>query len=395
MSEAVASALEAFRACYDDPLRAAREWSAAGGKVVGYLCDNVPEELICAAGFFPLRVRGDPESGDATVRTKVDVLYTPDVTNRPPFAASMLNRLLDGTYSVLDCLIIPHNRNAIQAMFRELQDAQRADPSLRLPALHYLDKAWSPNYAAEAYNRDRIFDLRQVLETWSGAPISEAAVRDAISVANENRRLLGEVSGLRTASPPRLSGPDALAVIGSSMFMPKAVHNRLLADLLASAGELPAREGPKIILGGSPLDHAAVYEVIESYGATVVAEDHCWGARAHELPVDGEGDPMLALASRFHRKPACSIGFPLSGHVETCARRAAAASADAAIFYVMEQDWTQVWETPSEVKRLRAMGLPVLHLSSQAYAPDRGRLETEVRAFLASLGAQQAVGAST
>ena len=32
----------------------AQEWKEKGGKVIGYFCDIVPEELIIAAGFFPL-----------------------------------------------------------------------------------------------------------------------------------------------------------------------------------------------------------------------------------------------------------------------------------------------------------------------------------------------------
>jgi len=39
---------------------AARQWQEKGGKIVGYLCDNVPEEFILAAGLFPLRLSGDP-----------------------------------------------------------------------------------------------------------------------------------------------------------------------------------------------------------------------------------------------------------------------------------------------------------------------------------------------
>lgn len=379
-------ALATMRLHYSERLLAARTWAGQGGKVVGYLCDNVPDELISAAGFFPLRISGDPDSALDTVRRKVDRLYTPDVVNRPDFVGSMLNRLLDGTYGLLDYMIVPHNRNAIQAIFRELQDAHRFDPTVCIPTLFYLDKAWSPYFASEIYNRDRVMELKAVLETWSGQPIADEDLRSAIATGNENRRLLGEVARLRTARRPRLSGVDALNIIGASMFMAKADHNALLAEFLASADQLPERNGPRIFLGGSPLDHTRVYEAIESCGATVVAEDHCWGARSFDLPVEAGGDPLLALASRFHRKPACSITFPISETVQACARRAAAASADAAIFYVMDQDWSQNWETPAQVKQLQAGGTPTLHLKRQAYGGGgTAALSAVVTDFLASI----------
>ena len=37
----------------------AKKWKASGGKVVGYISGGVPEEIIMAAGLFPLRLAGD------------------------------------------------------------------------------------------------------------------------------------------------------------------------------------------------------------------------------------------------------------------------------------------------------------------------------------------------
>ena len=378
--------LEAFAEAYADRFAAARAWKAGGGQVVGYLCDNVPDELISAAGFFPLRVSGAPDVGGERVRRQVDRLYTPDVTTRPAFATAILEQLLSGAYDLLDYLIVPHNRDAIQAIFRHLKDAHRADPALRLPVLHYLDKAWAPGAASEAYNRTAIAGLRATLESWAGRPVRDDALRDAIAVANENRRLLSRVAELRAARPPRLSGVEALQVIGASMVMPKADHNVLLRRLLAS--ERPARQGPRLFVGGSPLDHTRVYEAIESCGATVVAEDHCWGNRAFELPVDPDADPLDALAARFHRRPACSIQFPIAEGRIACRARAAAANVDAAIFYVMADDWSQVWETPGQVKALETVGIPTLVLLRQSYElPDPEPLKAEVSAFLAGRNA--------
>ena len=48
---------------YQQRDRAAKEWKEKGGKVAGYFCNSVPEELILAAGLFPLRLSGDPRGG--------------------------------------------------------------------------------------------------------------------------------------------------------------------------------------------------------------------------------------------------------------------------------------------------------------------------------------------
>ncbi len=380
------TALDVLRSHHADPHKAALAWKAKGGKVVGYLCDNVPDELIAAAGFFPLRISGDPDADGQAVRQYVDTLYPPDVTTRPGFATAMLNRLLDGTYGYLDFLIVPHNRNAIQAIYRSLRDARKAHPELPACEMHYLDKAWSSSFISETYNRDQVVKLKAKLEVWAGAAITDDALHAAIAVGNENKALLAKIAALRAATPPRLSGVDALQIIGASMLMAKADHNALLRDFLASADSLPERAGPRVFLGGSPIDHTRICQAIEATGATVVAEDHCWGNRSFDLPVEGPASPILELASRFHRKPACSITFPLSETVAGCARRAAAAAADAAIFYVMDEDWSQNWETPNEVRAIEANGTPSLHLKQQAYdGGDPSALTAVVAEFLAAV----------
>jgi len=389
MSEPLINALAMIDRHYEDRLLAARAWVARGGRVVGYLCDNVPDELIAAAGFLPLRLSGDPQSGTQAVRRHIDVLYPPDVTERPAFVASILNRVLDGSYNAIDYLVVPHNRNAIQAIYRQLKDAQRFNPTLRIPTLHYLDKAWVESPQAQSYNRARLQDFRAALEQWSNAPIESSALREAIDAADENRRLLAQVLQLRAGHPPRLSGVQALKIIATSMFMSRREHNALLESILAEQAMLPQRSGPRIFMGGSPLDHSAVYDVIEEPGATIVAEDHCWGERVLDLPLESSSEPMTALAQRFHRRPACSIGHPLNQAVTACIARASRAAVDAAIFYVFDQDWTANWECPSQISRFEASDIPILHLPRQAYAVDGRALQTLVAGFLASLPARR------
>ncbi|MFQ5827312.1 MAG: 2-hydroxyacyl-CoA dehydratase, partial [Dehalococcoidia bacterium] len=45
----------------------AREWKArTGGKVLGYFCTYVPEEIVYAAGVLPVRILGSHEPQDVT-----------------------------------------------------------------------------------------------------------------------------------------------------------------------------------------------------------------------------------------------------------------------------------------------------------------------------------------
>lgn len=384
-------ALSQLRRYALDRLSSAIRHKASGGRVVGYLCDNVPEELITAAGFFPLRISGDPFADMTIVEEKIDTLYPPEMTVRPDFVKAILARLLRGDYSLLDYLIVPHNRYAIQAIYRHLKDAKASDPRLPTPPAYYLDRAWSSQVPSTTFSDDSIADFKETLEIWSGAPIRDDALNSAIGASNDNRMLLSRLARLRAARPSRLSGSDALCITSSSTSLGKSEHNTLLKRFLdEEAPHLPPREGPRIFLGGSPHDHTRVYDAIEAEGVTIVAEDHCWSARSCSLQVGLGKPPLQALAERFDRHPACSIGGSLEHTIARCVDLARKASVDGAIFYVGDNDWAQNWESVDEIRQLEADGIPCLHLTGQRYdGGDLDALRRTIRPFLRSLRPSQ------
>jgi benzoyl-CoA reductase/2-hydroxyglutaryl-CoA dehydratase subunit BcrC/BadD/HgdB len=388
------SEIERLQELYRHRDTAARTWKAehAGGRVVGYVCDNVPEELILAAGWLPYRLSGDPSVGADALERYVQPFAPPfSARNRGVgFVDAMLEMLLSGCLDFLDYLIVPHTRKTIQAFYRELTLAQQHEPSLSLPELFYLDRAYTPFYAAEVFNRRALLQLRGQLEDWSGRAVGDAAIAEAIEITNTNRRLLQQVAALRAADPSRITGVEALQLIATSCFMDKREHNHLLESVLDQAPATGSSAGgrPRVFVGGSPLDNLSFYEVVESCGAVVVAEDHCWGNRCGEFEVDTSLPPFEALVDRYHRKPACSIDFPMAGAVDRCVGRARAARVDGAIFFVMEGDGVHVWDTPDEIAALEASGVPCLLLNQQPYRLSNPEsLRTRLSEFVNTLAA--------
>jgi len=377
------SAIDALRGHYADRTAAARAHKANGGRVIAYLCDNVPVELIEAADIFPLRIHGGSDVSLRPAQRLVDTLYPPDVTQRPDFVGAMLGRLLGGEYDFADAVIVPHNRNAVQAIYRELHDAA-LEHELQLPEVWYLDRAWSAGVDARAYNHASIGDLRQKLEQLTGSAISDAAIGTSIAAHNQRRRLVARLASARAERG--LPGSLAIDLIGATWSLAAKMANPLLAMALDALDTRFVFEGRRLYLGGSPQDHPALYRLVERLGATIVAEDHCWGNRAADLPIDETDDTMGALADRFHRFPACSILFPIAEKRASVLARAQAARVDGAIFFVAAGDTTQAWETPGEVATLRDAGIPTLHLRRQPYAADSSALEDTLRAFIADLG---------
>ncbi len=370
--------LEEIKRRYRQRDSAAREWKAKGGKVVGYISDDVPVEMILAAGFFPFRMSGDPTGGTEEADKYSETFLDPSVR-------SILNRLLTGKYAFLDFMIIPHHSDAVLKLYHQLWWIHRVNPAITFPPVCLFDVLHTPYLTSALFVRERLADLKKQLEAWSDRKISNDALSHAIAVCNENRALLSKVAALRTAGKPRLSGVEALQIIGTSAFIRKEEHNKLLARFLDGAPQLPEREGARIVVEGSDLDHLQFYELVESCGAVIVAEDSTWGNRYFDDPVDESTDPMEALADRYHARPSRLRTQSSDQRVNSCVRQAVEAKAEGVIFYLFEWDPVPAWDQPDQKKALEEKNIPSLCFSDQKYAlsdPDRSRLKEAIQQFV-------------
>ena len=372
-----------FKKHYQQRDLAAKQWKEGGGKVVGYFCDNVPEEFIMAAGFFPLRFSGDPNGDTAKVGNYSE---EGNVFSREGFVASMLHMILNGAYDYVDYLIIPHARDSVMRLYTTLQRYKETGRSKNIPELFFLDSLHTPFYSAGIYNSQRWLEMNAKLEEWAGNPIADDKLGQAIEITNENKSLLKQLAELRTSNPPKVSGVEALQIIGACMFMPKEAHNRLLKQWLADADQLPEKKGARVFVEGSPLDHLQFYDIIESCGAIVVAEDNCWGNRYSDVSIDTNLDPTEAVINRYNNKSPCTRMYPLSRRVDYCLQSALDAKAQGVIFNIFRFDEMQAWEVPDEIEALKAKGIPSLYLKNQPYRIDDSEtVKEKVLGFIQSI----------
>ena len=375
------SPLEEMKQRYEQRGSAAWAWKAKGGKVVGYISDDIPEEMILAAGFFPFRMSGSPEEGTEEADKYSESFYDPSVR-------SILNMLLTGKYDFLDFIIIPHHSDAVLKLYHQLWWIHQINPAITFAPVYLFDVLHTPFLTSALYVRDRLFDLKKQLEEWSGKNISNQALSRTIAIGNENKALLNKVAVLRTAEKPRISGTEALQIIGSSTFMLKEEHNKLLTQFLAGAEKLPEKEGVRVFIEGSDLDNLELYKLVESSNAVIVAEDSSWGNRYFDDPVDPSADPMDALADRYHARPSRLRTQSSDQRVGYCVQKALSAKAQGTIFFLLEWDSAPAWDQPDQKKALEEKGIPSLCFSAQKYflsGSDRTNLKTNVEQFVETI----------
>jgi benzoyl-CoA reductase subunit C len=379
----VSELLEQLRSCHGRRDEFAREWWAGGGKVVAYMCDNFPHELVAAAGMLPFRLRGDPTAPMPHVARYVAPNRSATISV-PAFVDAMLEPLLSGACGFVEYVVVPHGRKAIESSYGSLARAHVAGAPTRDLNLFYLDKSYLSGFSSSVFDRGCVLALKRQIEQWAATPITDTALSGAIQETNRGRALLVRLDRLRTGVPPRLPGADALLVYSLASSMPRAAHNRLIEDLLTRTGELPTRNGPRIYVAGSPQPSVALYQLIESFGATVVSEDHCWGERTAGCPIPAGLSPLEGLAERYHRTPACSIEFPLERALERWQLSVRRTRPDGVLFSVVPGDELHVWDTPDKARLLAADGVSSLHLPQRLATPGDELRET-IGAWLSGL----------
>ena len=351
------SALKTLKEYYSDSTRYAREWKEKGGKVIGYFCNIVPEEMIIAAGFLPVRV---------TVGPGADMRKAGEKMGRAEgFALSMAGRVISGEYDFLDYLAVPHGRGSVHKMYSVFRDMKKADPESKIPELFFLDHAHARYMTSRNYNRDRMLEFADMLSKWSGSPLDEEALKNACELTNRTRELITEFAARRAAGTIGVTGPDALAVIGASMLMDKKEYNGLLEDLLANGtGEQLDEAAVKVYFSGCPQCGPELYELLESCGCRVTAENHCWGNRVGEDPVVLRGNVLEDIIHRYNTLSPCPSTPPLTGRVgyfKACVERA---KPDAVVFFSPRGD-AEAWDIPDERAALDELGIPHIYFEKQ------------------------------
>ena len=359
-----------------------KDWKKAGGKIIGYVCPNVPDELIMAAGALPYRVRPRESKDTAEGDRYTTVLNC-------TFCRHLIDESARGKFAFLDGFV---GTNACDQM-------RRASDLFRLVFLKdgKNDKNYFQEYIAtprlpleepsHRYYREELDRLRSSLEKHFKVKITDEKLKEAIKVTNESRRLLRRLYDLRKAEKPPITGAETLYVTVAYTAMPKDIFNAKLKELLkALEGRVAAPSYKKrMFLYGSELDDPEWIKVIEDAGGLVVADGLCYGAKLFWDLIDEKKKPMDAITDRYLERFSC----PRMADFE---RRMG-------IIKQIMKDWKadglvgerlimcQLWAGERGLCDIetRDTKIPTLWIDREYLLGSLGQMKTRVQAFLESL----------
>ena len=357
---------------YNESLQAYKE---SGGKIIGTLYSQVPEELIFAAGMLPVRLRAQGSKGTERSAARFTQVNCSLVKHFYDEAAK-------GGFNFIDGLVATNACDHIRKLEENWADVLK-------PPFAYL--ACFPKVYGDELETEQLAGeyrkLAAALETAFGVEITEGSLREAIDLCNRTRSLKMALYELRKSANPPITGAQALAVNMASTCMPRKEYNELLAELIAACSDAPGvGDYPvRVVLYGGELDSFELVEVIESQGALVVSDSlGGFGRRGADMQVSTEGDLIFNLAEAYlHGRPTePRLHGTRANRWEYLEKVASDAKADG--FIQIHVPLCDHWSYERIMFDIEAAnkGLACLDLESEYIFTTPGQTRTRVQAFV-------------
>lgn len=373
--------LAAVNEYYRDYGSRARELKSQGSRIIGYLCAFTPVEIISAAGFIPVRIKGDVNEPITRADTQMETIIC-------PLVRSCFDMALKGKYDFIDGLVIPHACDSITRTY----DIWKY--SLDVPYSHLINLPHSIDDSSLEFFREELNAFKRSLGRFAGKEISDKSLARAVKAYNQNRLLVRELYELRKSDPPQISGTEMTKILVAMMSIPVGECNELLPGIIDEVkrrDNTQAEKSFRIMVVGAQVDDVAFIELIEDSGASVVVDDLCPGAREYWPLADVTADPVDGIAERYLRKIKCGRTYrEMRGSYEESledrfghiGRSVKDYNVDGVVLYIYKYCDPFGFEVPAMKSYIESLGVPVLYIEDEYSMSTIARLRTRVQAFL-------------
>jgi len=351
--------------------------SSEGRQRIGFSCSYTPLPLIDAAGFVPYRILplgGAPDQAGSLLHD-----------NMCPHVKRVLDRALAADLPELSGVVFMNSCDAMRRLADAWQVARPKDRTILVDLPTANDKGAIDYFAGE------LGRLADELARWSGKPLkstdisgSAASYRTLASALNRvgDRAVAGTLPGGRRALQ-KLINLSVTAPVDEAL---------AAADRLEAAPEMVPRNGSPVplFLFGNVLPDPDAFELFESCGALVTADDVCTGSR-QIIPLNCEAGPegLRQIASGLLQRSACARTIE-PGHAGAFAQHVAQAAKDCGahgvVAHVMKFCDPYLIRLPAVREALQETGLPMLVLEGDCTLRSLGQHRTRIEAFVEMLG---------
>lgn len=350
-----------------------------GQRVIGTYCVFTPNEIIRAAGAWPVTLcskKPDPipaaeEHLPRNLCPLIKASYGYGYTDTCPYFA-----LSDAVVGETTC-------DGKKKMYEYLN---RIKPVTVMQLPQKLDDR------AISQWRDEVISLKEWLEEFYDTKITEEGLRESIRDLNQQRRALNDFFALSMLDPAPLTGLEIMVVSDWAQvtYDPKEVVRRLdeLTKAIRENYEAGERRTPagrkRILVTGCPLGKAVEKTIlaIENNGGTVVCYDNCGHYKGTLDMVDETMPPFDAIADKYMHT-ACSVMSPNDRRMNILSRFAYDYKIDGVVDIILQACHTYAVETMRVKETMKDQkNIPYISIETDYYQGDTEQLSTRMGAFM-------------
>jgi benzoyl-CoA reductase/2-hydroxyglutaryl-CoA dehydratase subunit BcrC/BadD/HgdB len=268
-----------------------REYRKNGRKIIGTICNNVPEEIIHSLGGVPVRLIGEYEN-------------TPLANSKAPswmcsYARGVLEGGLSGDFDFVDGIVGATTDDTKLHLFSAYRFYVKPSFSYMVQ-FPYVNDELSFEFFTKELRR-----FAEKLSSFLSTNFIDERLEKSIDVYNEFRELCEKLEELRRDDAPKITASEWMSLMLASNAMLKEDFNSMVS---ARLDELKEMDGMKdyrlrIHLSGTDFYHLGLLNLLGECGAVVVSDDLCTSAGYYSGFV--EGTDIESLAKRYMGCTAC------------------------------------------------------------------------------------------
>ncbi len=352
------------------------DYVAQGGKTVGFLYQDTPEEILSAAGAAPVFVRGTDSEG-----TEMAEAFFRQLTCN--YVRHTYNEILEGKWDFLTGAVFYNICDHARRVFDNWQTIPGN------PAYHFFYMPKKRSDLSKEFFREEVKKLIAATEKHFGVEITPEKLAAAIRLHNTTRRLQREIYEMQKGEAVYLTGSELLMVMMAGISMPRETYNAMLEKLIAAlkAGGPRVTPAIRLLYTGGHADSPEFFELLEQRGAGIVVDNEGFGTRACDALVSEEGDPLEAIIDYyFGGKPAATRQMGTQAErMERLFGLVEKYRVDGVVSSRLFMCDVWAFEEFLMRKRLREKNIPYLSLEVDYKPEGEGQIKTRVQAFIESI----------
>ena len=357
-----------------------------GKYIMGYTCYHIPEVLLNVDNCVSVRLRA-PRTGSIDISTYYMSNYVCE------YARALLERAIEGGFQFLDGLAAVDACSMMNRFYEHFSILKCNDKEhFFLPILDVPYK--TEDFSYKHMQRQLEERLLKAMHENLGVDVSDKAIRKAVKEHNEVCKIIQEISEMRKADNPVITGYEFHVLNLVTYACPKYLILPYLKETLAELKKRKPDENlPRARVGivGSEIDDPEFTRMIEDAGARVVFDRHCFGAipGREVIELSDKEDALPQIVRHYMNTSECAryiADNKVQQRRDTADRLAREFNADGIIYEQMKycDFWGFERALVSHIMS-EEYGWPILSIDRLYNAKGSGQLRTRFQAFVESL----------